>query len=250
MINGILGSINKEHNMFTKIITIPIFILFFLPISSFSKEYHDHENIFHAFTLETDIGDSRDGILYSWDLNGWIGGDVNKLWLKSEGEKLESNPIDQAEFWAMYSRNIATFWDMQIGVRFDEKPNSTSYLVAGFEGLAPYFFETEMHLFISEAGDLTARIRQENDLLITQLLITKPYFELNFSAQEIPDQEIGFGITKGEIGIQTRYEFSRKFTPYIDLKYERKFGETSAIARKDSKNRDDFIISAGLRLMF
>jgi copper resistance protein B len=207
-------------------------------------------SILHVFTLEGDIGDSRDGNVYSWDFDGWIGGDVSKLWLKSEGEKLESHAAEQAEFWAMYSHNVAMFWDAQIGVRIDEQPTSTPYLVAGFEGLAPYFFETEIHFFVSEDKDVTARIRQENDLLITQRLVTSPYFELNLSAREVPEQEIGSGLTSGEFGIQTRYEFTRKFAPYIDIKYERKFGSTSSIARKDNENRDDFIVAAGLRLMF
>jgi copper resistance protein B len=207
-------------------------------------------SLLHAFRTEIDSGDSRDGKLYSWDFDGWIGGDFNKLWLKSEGEKLDSKTAEQAEHWAMYSRNIATFWDFQTGIRYDEQPNSTSYFVTGFEGLAPYFFETEAHFFISEDGDLTARIRQENDLLITQQLIIQPYFELNFSAQNIPEKEMGSGLTDGEFGIQTRYEFSRKFAPYIDLKYERKFGKTSSIAKADNENRDDFVTSIGLRLLF
>jgi copper resistance protein B len=207
-------------------------------------------SILHAFTAQIDAGNSRDDTVYSWDVDGWIGGDMNKLWLKSEGEKLDSETAEQAEYWAMYSRNVATFWDAQIGVRIDEQATSTPYLVAGFEGLAPYFFETEIHIFVSEDKDVTARIRQENDLLITQRLITQPYFELNLSAGDVPEQEIGSGITSGEFGIQTRYEFTRKFAPYIDLKYERKFGATSTIARKDNENRDDFIASVGLRLLF
>lgn len=220
---------------------------------AFADESHKSEHggqVFHAFRLETDVGSSRDGTLYTWDFDGWIGTDENKLWLKSEGEKEDGKTTEQAEFWAMYSRNVATFWDAQIGVRFDEQPNSTTYFVAGVEGLAPYFFETEAHLFVSEDGDVTARLRQENDFLITQKLITQPYVEVNFSAQDVPEQEIGAGLTSGEFGIQTRYEITRKFAPYVDLRYERKFGETSAIARKDGENRDNAVASVGLRLMF
>lgn len=210
---------------------------------------HD-SRIFHAIRLETDIGASRNGTLSTWDLNGWMGGDINKLWIKSEGESLEGNTPEKAEYWAMYSRNITTFWDGQIGIRYDEQPNSTSYMVVGFQGLAPYLFETEAHLFVSEDGDVIARLRQENDLLITQKLITQPYFEVNFSAQDVPEQEIGAGLTSGEFGIQTRYEITRKFAPYIDLRYERKFGETSTIVKQQSEDRDDVIASIGLRFLF
>src|SRR4051812_28174567 len=69
--------------------------------------------IFHMFRLETDIGANNDGdTVASWDLDGWIGADENKLWLKSEGEHKDGK-LEQAEVWALYSRNIATFWDAQ-----------------------------------------------------------------------------------------------------------------------------------------
>jgi copper resistance protein B len=239
--------------MHTKLYTITTLLALTVSQAAFAEDPHKHEHggqIFHMLKLETDVGANRDGTLYTWDLDGWIGTDENKLWLKSEGEKQDGEPSEQAEFWAMYSRNVATFWDAQIGLRFDEQPNSTSYLVAGVEGLAPYFFETEAHLIVSEDGDVTARLRQENDSLLTQKLITQPYVEVNFSAQDVPEQEIGAGLTSGEFGIQTRYEITRKFAPYIDLRYERKFGETSAIAREHGENRDDAIASVGLRLMF
>lgn len=213
------------------------------------REEHDAQ-IFHMVKLETDVGASNNGALTTWDLDGWIGGDYSKLWLKSEGESLEGNTPERAEYWAMYSRNIATFWDGQIGIRYDEQPTSTTYLVAGFEGLAPYLFETEAHLFLNEDGDVTARFRQENDLLITQKLITQPYFEINLSAQDVPEQEIGAGFTRIEFGLQTRYEITRKFAPYIDLRYERKLGETAKIANKAGDDADSASASVGLRLMF
>lgn len=206
-------------------------------------------SIFHAFRLEADYGAGSEGAVASWDFDGWIGGDYNKLFLKSEGENSDGE-TEQAEFWAMYSRNVATFWDLQAGIRHDIKPESTTYLVLGTEGLAPYFFETEAHLFISDEGDVSARLREENDFLITQRLILQPYAEIELSAQDVPEQDIGAGFTQGEIGLQTRYEFTRKFAPYVDFRYERKFGETSSIAKDEGENNDDFIAAVGLRFMF
>ena len=76
------------------------------------------------------------------------------------------------------------------------------------------------------------------------------YAELNLSAQDVEDQEIGAGFVDGEIGLQTRYEVTRKFAPYVDVRYERKFGETSSIAKSNGEGNDNFVASAGLRLMF
>ncbi len=212
---------------------------------------HEHGGeIFSKFQLEADIGsNTKKTALQSWDLDGWMGTDENKLWLKSEGEHVGGKQ-ESAEFWAMYSRNISSFWDAQGGIRYDARPESTAYLTLGVNGLAPQWFETSAHLFVSQQGDVTARLRQENDLLLTQKLILQPYIEVNFSAQEVHEQDLGAGVTDGNIGLQTRYEFTRKFAPYIDINYGRKFGETSSIAKNHGEDKDELIGAIGIRLMF
>ena len=205
--------------------------------------------LYHAFTLESDYGAGQHGPVARWDLDGWIGGDDHKLWLKAEGEQNDGR-LEQSEFWAMYSRNIATFWDVQAGVRHDTQPVATSYVVVGVQGLAPYHIETEAHLFLSEDGDVSARLRGETDFLWTQRLMSRPYAELNLFAQDVADQEVGAGLATAEIGVQTRYEIRREFAPYVDVRYERKLGETSSLARRHGEDPADFIATFGLRLMF
>lgn len=76
---------------------------------------HEHGGeTFHMFRLETDYGANKDGGVGSWDWEGWVGTDENKLWLKSEGEYADGK-LQEGEAWALYSRNIATFWDAQAG---------------------------------------------------------------------------------------------------------------------------------------
>lgn len=212
---------------------------------------HEHGGeTFHMFRTETDIGSNTDGeTIANWDVDGWIGTDENKLWIKSEGEH-KAGELESAEVWALYSRNIATFWDAQAGIRFDFEPESTGYLALGINGLAPYYFETEAHLFISEHGDVSARLREETDFLLTQKLILQPYAEVNLFAQDVQSQDVGAGIADGEIGLQTRYEITKKFAPYIDFHYGRKFGETSSIAKKAGENNEELVGSVGVRLMF
>lgn len=207
------------------------------------------DDIFHMFRLESDYGGGEDGEVASWDLDGWVGSDENKLWLKSEGSHKDGK-VEDAEVWALYSRNVATFWDAQIGVRYDVEPTSTAYAVIGINGLAPYFFETEAHIFISDRGGVSARLREENDFLLTQRLILQPYAEIDLSAQDIPERDIGTGLVEGKIGLQTRYEFTRKVAPYADIHYGRKFGETASIAKNNGEDNGELIGAVGLRLMF
>ena len=207
-------------------------------------------NIFHAFTLEAATGNNNDqDSVGEWDLDGWVGGDTHKLWLKSEGEKI-SDTTEQAETWALYSRNIDTFWDAQIGLRDDMRPESTSYVVLGVMGLAPYYFETEAHLFVSQDGDISFRLREENDFLLTQKWVMKPWLEFNLFAQDVEELDTGSGLSDAAIGLQLRYEITRKFAPYLEVSYKKLFGETADIVVASGKERSDSAITAGFRMMF
>ena len=74
--------------------------------------------MFLADQLEYRAVDGRDG--YKWDLQGWYGGDYDKLWLKSEGEGAFGESPEQAEVQALYSRSIDPWFNLQVGVRHDE----------------------------------------------------------------------------------------------------------------------------------
>lgn len=219
-------------------------------LSATTVQAHDDTMAFHAFRLEMAAGENRDNdAVAHWDLDGWVGGDHHKLWLKSEGETVDQN-TDSSETWAMYSYNIATFWDAQAGIRYDNRPESTAYFVAGLTGLAPYYFETEAHLFVSEDGDVSVRLREENDFLLTQALIVQPYLELNAYAQDVKALGIGSGLSDTTIGLQLRYEITRKVAPYIEVSYERLFGGTADDAESRGEDRNTSSITAGIRLMF
>ena len=213
-------------------------------------ELHHHAPAyFHAFRLEAQAGHGQDEENQHWDFDGWIGNDFHKLWLRSEGERI-GGETEQSEFWAMYSYNVGTFWDLQAGVRQDTDPRSTSYAAFGVEGLAPYFFETRAHLFVSDEGDFSARLHQETDILFTQRLILEPYGEINLFGQDVPELNVGAGFSNAELGFMLRYEITRKFSPFLDLRYERTFGETSAIERSENHRVEDVIGSFGLKVLF
>lgn len=210
---------------------------------------HDDMTTFHAFRLELDAGDNRaEQSVNNWNLDGWIGRDNNKLWLKSEGSVVRHN-TQTSENWAMYSRNIATFWDAQAGIRYDNKPESTAYFVAGLIGLAPYHFETQAHLFSSNEGDISFRLREENDFLFTQKLILQPYLELNVFAQDVKALNIGSGLSDASVGLQLRYEITRKIAPYIEMSYDALYGKTADMADAQGESTRDSTMTAGIRFL-
>lgn len=192
--------------------------------------------------------DGEDG--YVWDAQAWYGGDLNRLVVKTEGEGEFGGELGDAEVQALYSRAIGPFFDLQAGVRFDPEPDARGHAVLGVQGLAPYMFHVDGALFLSDRGDLTARIEGEYDQRITQRLILQPRLEVELSAQDIPERDLGAGVTKIEPGLRLRYEFAREFAPYIGVEYEAKLGETADIARAAGEDPDGLKLVIGLRAWF
>lgn len=187
---------------------------------------------------------------YLWDAQAFYGGDINRFVIKTEGEGEFGGGVEDAEIQALYSRAIGPFFDLQAGVRFDPEPDTSNHAVIGVQGLAPYMFELDAALFLSDRGDLTARIEAEYDQRITQRLILQPRIEAELSAQSIPERGLGAGFTKVEPGLRLRYEIEREFAPYIGVEYEAKTGETADIARAAGEDPDGLKFLIGLRAWF
>ena len=205
--------------------------------------------MFLADRLELRAGDNADALL--WDVQAWYGGDIDKFYFKSEGEySTDENEFEEIELQGLWSRAISPFWDVQAGLRYDLEPKGKAHAVLGMQGLAPYWFEVDAAAFLSTDGDLTARIETEYELLLTQRLILQPRGELAFSAQDIPLDGIGAGLSDFSAGLRLRYEFKREFAPYIGVEWQTSLGETADFARANGNEPDNASLILGLRAWF
>jgi copper resistance protein B len=205
--------------------------------------------MFLADQLEYRIRDGRDG--YRWDVQGWYGGDYDRLWLKSEGEGEFGRNPEQAEVQGLYSRSIDPWFNLQAGLRHDFRPDpERTHLVVGVQGLAPYWFEVEGQLFLSDRGDLTARAEAEYDQRISNRLILQPAVELNASLQDVPEIGLGSGLSTVEAALRLRYELVPEFAPYLGVEYERAFGDTADFRRSEGEEAGAWAFLAGIRLWF
>ncbi|MDB5684773.1 MAG: Copper resistance protein CopB [Sphingomonas bacterium] len=192
-----------------------------------------------------------DGGILRWDGEAWFGGDIDRLTIKSEGEGRLGRPLDAVELQALYSHAVDAYWNLQAGVRHDFRPDpERSYATIGIEGLAPYWFEVEAALFLSDKGDLLGRIEGYYDQRITNRLILQPRAELNFAAQDVAENGIGAGLSDAELGLRLRYEIRREFAPYVGLSWERKIGDTARYARRQGDGRTSAGAVFGLRFWF
>ena len=188
---------------------------------------------------------------YRWDGEGWFGGDIDRFVVKTEGEGAVRGGVESAEVQALYSRAIDPWFNLQVGVRQDFRPGpARTYATIGIEGIAPYWFEVEGALFLSDKGDLLGRIEGYNDQRITQKLILQPRVELNFAAQDVPANGIGSGLSDVELGLRLRYEIKREFAPYIGVSWERKLGDSARFARAAGDRVQATSLVIGIRTWF
>jgi copper resistance protein B len=197
---------------------------------------------------ELQFGD--DETVFHWEGEGWIGGDINRFVFKTEGEASEDD-VEHAEVQALYSRAIGPYFDLQAGVRYDIEPSpNRAYAVLGFEGVAPYWFETTGALFLSDEGEVSARLEGSYDARLTQRLILQPRAEINLSADDIPELEVGAGVTDVELGLRLRYDITRNFAPYVGVTYETKLGDTADYASAAGEDESDTRLVFGVRARF
>ena len=186
-----------------------------------------------------------------WDADAWYGGDTNKLYLKTEGEySFEDDEFEEAEVQLLWSRAVSPYFDLQAGMRYDFEPEGLAHAAVGFQGLAPYWFEVEGTAFLSEEGDVTAEFEAEYELLLTQRLIFQPRAALSLSAQDIPERELGSGVTNIEAGLRLRYELKREFAPYVGVEYHTAPGKTGDIIEAAGGDRDQTVWVVGLRAWY
>lgn len=190
------------------------------------------------------------GDRYGWQVEGWYGGDINRFAFKTEGEGRSGEGVEAAEVQFLYSRAVARYADVQAGLRYDLEPHGRAYATVGVDALFPYWFEAEGALFLSDKGDLLARVEGSYDFRLIQRLVLQPRTELEFAAQDIPESRIGSGLSRGEFGLRLRYEIRREFAPYVGVSYERSFGETADFVRAHGESAGSTRFVVGLRAWF
>lgn len=190
--------------------------------------------------------------LFLWDVEGWIGNDYDKIYLKSEGEVLlDDEEVEEATTELLYSRNIARFWDLQAGIRHDFEPRpERTFFALGVQGLAPQRFEIDATAYLSEDGDLSALVEAEYELMLTQRLVVTPRLEAGLSAQDVPEHGQWQGITDVTLGARLLYHIRREFAPYLGATWSRKIGETAHMVDKTGGDVDSAAVVAGVRFWF
>ncbi|MGH8073559.1 MAG: copper resistance protein B, partial [Lysobacter sp.] len=197
--------------------------------------HHVHDNAVHSFWLldRLEAWDADTGTGAGWEATAWVGTDIDRLWLRSEGDHVDG-ATEAADIEVLYGRAIAPWWDLVAGVRHDfgEGPSQT-FAAFGVQGLSPYMFEVGATAYVGESGQTAASIEVEYETLFTNRLILQSMVEAELHGKDDERRGIGSGLGTIEVGLRLRYEVTRQFAPYIGVVHERAFGDTADFRRAD-----------------
>lgn len=211
---------------------------------------HDHTIRSFALLERLEWQDGDDGDVAVWDATGWIGRDVNRLWLRTDGEVVDGR-TESADLEAFWGHAIGRWWDVLVGLRHDFKPDpSRTWAAVGVQGLAPQWFEVQATVYVGEGGQVAAHFQGEYDLLLTNRLILQPRLDATAYSEDDEARGIGAGLSTVEASLRLRYEIRREFAPYIGVQWSRSVGDTADFARAAGEGVEDTRLVAGIRVWF
>jgi len=211
-----------------------------------------HDRAINYFVLfdqlewqSVDGGDSG-----AWDTKGWIGGDRDRFWFRTEGDVRDARFV-ATQTHVLVGRAIARWWDIVAGVRQDVRPGpAQTWAAVGIQGLAPYWFDVQATAYIGASGRTHFRVETEYDLLVTNRLVIQPLLETEIYGKDDPEHRFGAGLATVDLGLRLRYEIRREFAPYIGLVWSGKFFGTADQAEAAGETPPGTRLSIGLRTWF
>lgn len=212
---------------------------------------HDvHDNDIHSLLvvdqLEYANGD-RNGL--AWQARGWLGTDLDRLWLRTEGMHADGH-FEAADAELLYGRSVSSWWDVVGGVRQDLEAHGRSWVALGVQGLAPQRFEVTATAYLGTGSETAARFEAGYKLLLTNRLVLRPALDLWLYGKDDAARGMGSGLATGEIGLRLHYEITRQLAPYCGIEFERAFGDTASLRREAAGSASDTRLVLGFRTWF
>ncbi len=182
-----------------------------------------------------------------WHADGWIGGDTNKLLLKSEGAHWQgyvSGSLNQV----LYGRAVSDAWTLEAGAARSGAPGpSLNWAAVAAEGDLPHDIDSEWTLlWRNNLAWLKAQL--ETELPLGGAWKFVPKLELNLYTNNDPANQFGSGLSNGELALRLAYDFDRHVAGYAGYSRYQTFGNTAAQLRAAGNQTFDNILIAGLMI--
>ncbi len=186
----------------------------------------------------------------AYDLQARLGRDYDRAVLKAEGD-IDGGKVQDARTELLWEHALATFWDTQLGVRYDSGADpGRGWFAFGIQGLAPYWFSVDATAYAGAQGRTALRFAAEYELLLTQKIVLQPRIEANFYGRSDAARALGSGLSDLAAGVRLRYEIRREFAPYIGVEHAARFGGTGDYARAAGEDANATQFVAGVRFWY
>lgn len=193
---------------------------------------------------------ATNGTETEWKMDAWVGYDINKLYIKSDGI-VTGGAVGENSTQLLYSHATSPYWDRQIGVRVDNKAgNQRSYIGIGYMGVAPYFLETDIGLFYGDNGQINFNLTLEHELMFTQRLVLITEYGLDINSQDDAAMEIGSGLSQQTLGFRLAYEVKREFAPYLGVTFNHYYGNTASFVVGGGGLASSSEVTVGVKMWF
>ena len=183
-----------------------------------------------------------------WDSRSWIGGDRNRLWIRTEGEAVDG-VLDTAEAQLLFGRSFSRWWEVVAGVRFDARPTPVAHLAGGRRpgpgAAVPRRASDRVcrpvrpHRGAGSKSSMTCSSRSDSCCSRSSSSASP--------ARTIRTAASAPGSAPARSGFRVRYEFRREIAPYAGVVWHRKLFGTGDSARERGGDAGGWHVVAGLR---
>ena len=133
------------------------------------------------------------------DIEGWYGGDRNRLRYRAEGVELQVGLGAEAQ------NESGAGWESRVEI--------------GLEAVIPYDFDVELFIRVSHRGRVSSRMTAIKELRISQRLIVQGRLEATAAVQTSDALDSAAGLENAAAGLRVRYEFRRELAPYLGARW-------------------------------
>lgn len=210
----------------------------------------DEKSLAMVSAERLEILGSGEDLRAAMQTQAWYGRSYNRALIKNEAH-YDNAAFEDWNIQLLWSHAFSAFWDSLLGVSHnggvDDQQTS---LAIGIQGLAPYWFETDIMFYVAQNGNFSVDLELEYELLFTQRLILQPSLEAHVDGQDDPGRNVGAGLSEVKLGTRLRYEISRKFAPYMGIEWSTHSGKTHELAGGTGESGHNLQMLAGLRVWF
>lgn len=182
-----------------------------------------------------------------WDADGWIGGDTNKLMLKTEGAHFKGS-VTGVLTQLLYGRAISESWTLEAGAAQTGAPGpDLSWMTISAEGDLPLSIDSEWTL-LWKNNQTWLKTGFETALPLNGSWKFIPKLELSFYTKNDPAQQIGSGLSNAELSLRIAYDFTKKVGGYVGYSRYQTFGNTAVQQSAGGNSTYDNLLITGFMI--